>query len=413
VRLLLAVTCKDLRRFLSDPVSVGIWFGIPLGLAGLLYLVLGGRGGIAFSVQVLLVDEDQSFFSELLTDPDFAQLNEFMDIEVVSRELGLAEIEAGRATALLLIPQGFEQAVIAGDETELTLLTNPTQEAFADLVQEIIEVIVETVFYVQQARLVSTNATTEPSPVPQDCGSGDSGSLVSQIGCNLPRLHGPVLSTGIFLDSSSGPQPDRIAGHLVSLFLPGLLFLSVLFIVRGISGDIWREKAGGTLRRTLCSPNSHTVILLGKIVTAITFVGAVTLATLALDSLFIDLEPDRLLLAFTWCIFSGVALLHLFFLVQFLAPSQREASLLSTLILLPLLMIGGSFIPLEMMPVPLATAGRLTPNGLALARLKEILSGGGLDPTSLWVSAALLALFTFVSFVFCQLRLRRGFAVSS
>jgi len=57
------------------------------------------------------------------------------------------------------------------------------------------------------------------------------------------------------------------------------------------------------------------------------------------------------------------------------AGSQRGSELLSSIIVFPLMMLGGSFFPFEQMPAWMAAAGRWTPNGLGVARLKDLLYG--------------------------------------
>jgi ABC-type multidrug transport system permease subunit len=85
----------------------------------------------------------------------------------------------------------------------------------------------------------------------------------------------------------------------------------------------------------------------------------------------------------------------LFMLLQLLATSQKAGGLLSTLVLFPLMMIGGSFFPFEAMPGWLAAVGRRLPNGWALEQFRQILGGGataaGLLPAAAGLLAALLA----------------------
>ena len=45
------------------------------------------------------------------------------------------------------------------------------------------------------------------------------------------------------------------------------------------------------------------------------------------------------------------------------------------MIVFPLIMIGGSFFPFEVMPAWMARIGRWTPNGLASRNVKQILFG--------------------------------------
>ena len=65
IRFLLLSARKDLKRRLADPVSIGIWFGIPL-LLGSMLSTLGGGNDMP-RAKVLLVDQDDSLVSDLIT----------------------------------------------------------------------------------------------------------------------------------------------------------------------------------------------------------------------------------------------------------------------------------------------------------------------------------------------------------
>ena len=73
--------------------------------------------------------------------------------------------------------------------------------------------------------------------------------------------------------------------------------------------------------------------------------------------------------------------------------------------LFPLVMIGGAFFPFEAMPEWMAGIGRLTPNGWALERFKDIVTGT-LEPTVLLVTALGLLGVSFVMYLICLTRLR-------
>ena len=94
--------------------------------------------------------------------------------------------------------------------------------------------------------------------------------------------------------------------------------------------------------------------------------------------------------------------------LEALRPHQWVKNLL---VLFPLLMIGGSFFPFEAMPEGLAAIGRLTPNGMALTELVDLLDGeveaGSLARVAgtLFAAGALLLLFV-------ARRVRRGFVAA-
>ena len=90
--------------------------------------------------------------------------------------------------------------------------------------------------------------------------------------------------------------------------------------------------------------------------------------------------------ALVWAAYAGGALFSYLVLIQIFASTTRGGQFLSSMIVFPLMMIGGSFFPLEVMPAWMARIGRWTPNGIGVAQLKEILFGHP-DPARLAIAA--------------------------
>jgi ABC-type multidrug transport system permease subunit len=122
---------------------------------------------------------------------------------------------------------------------------------------------------------------------------------------------------------------------------------------------------------------------------------------------FFDVRMWRAPLAMLWATFAGTAMLAYFCLLQTLARNARGANLLSALVVFPLIMIGGSFFPFEAMPSWMAGIGRWTPNGLAVVRLKEMLTGTP-NVATLALSAAGIGLPALIAFFLAARRLERG-----
>ena len=152
-----------------------------------------------------------------------------------------------------------------------------------------------------------------------------------------------------------------------------MIFLSVLFVAQGMSGDVWNERRLGTLHRVASSPPSMAAFLAGKLLAGTSVAVLVAVIGVAAGIVLFDLSLSRAPLAVLWVAFSGCVMLVYFVLLQCLASSQRAGDMLSNLVLFPVLMLGGSFFPLQMMPEWMAEIGRWTPNGAALLRLGEIL----------------------------------------
>jgi ABC-type multidrug transport system permease subunit len=406
MRYLLVAAVKDSRRRLADPAAPAFWIALPLLLGGLLGFVAGSNDGAPPRATVLVADEDGTFVSGLLST---ALAQAPMDLQPVELDEGRRRIDDGDATALLVVPAGFQQAVLDGVSTrELTLVTNPAQQILPGIVEESLEIAVEGVFYAQQifgSTLQRIGAAAGP---PSDA---DVAAAAVEVNRQLARLQNvvapPVIALNVVREAT---EPIRPVLNIGQLFLPGMLFMSFLFIAGGMSGDVWEEQQMGTLRRALVTPQSAYRLLAGKVVAGAAFMTVIGLVALTAGTFVFDIAWWRVPGALAWCVFSGCALLALLTPLQMLASTQRAADLVSSTIIFPLMMLGGSFVPFATMPAWMAAAGRWTPNGLGVARLQDFLYGDvALLPIA--VAAVGIGVPAALAFVLSARTLRRKFAV--
>jgi ABC-type multidrug transport system permease subunit len=409
MRYIVVAAAKDIRRRLADPAAMTVWIGIPLLLAGLMNLVTGG-GDVTPRATVLLVDQDNTLLSGLLASA--GGRGSLVDLQPATLEEGRRRIDAGEATALVIVPKGFQEAAINETPSEIVLITNPAERILPGIVEEALEILVEGVFYGQQLfgpvirRVVNDN----PSSVPSDT---DVAAISVEINQQIARLQNvvipPVISLKVVADTpDEGAAPALDFGQL---FLPGMLFMSFLFIATGMSVDIWEEQRMGTLRRALTTPQSAYTLLAGKLAAGVALVTAIALVALVGSIALFDVSWTRIPAALAWCAFAGGALLALLTLLQTMASSQRGAEMLANTFVFPLMMIGGSFFPFDAMPGWMAAAGQWTPNGLAVVRLKDLLFG---DPSalSMLVATAGIGIPAAAAFLLAGRRLRGKFATS-
>ena len=109
--------------------------------------------------------------------------------------------------------------------------------------------------------------------------------------------------------------------------------------------------------------------------------------------------------------FAGGALFCFFALLQLFATSMRGGQLLSSMVVFPLMMMGGSLFPFETMPAWMAGIGRWTPNGLAVVHVKQILFGRP-DPGAMGMAALAIGAAAVLAFLLGVRRLRGTFAIS-
>jgi ABC-type Na+ efflux pump permease subunit len=406
MRYLIVAAAKDIRRRLKDPAALAFWVALPLLLGGLLSFVLGDNAPPPRAT-VLIADEDATFISGLL--PTALERAPVLDVQSVSVADGRRRIDDGDASALLIVPAGFGQAVLDSGSAELTLLTNPAEQILPGIVEETVEIVVEGVFYAQQLfgptlrRIGAGGAAGPPS-------NADVAAIAVEINQQIASLQNLVIPPAIALtvvrESPEQTGPSLTMAHL---FLPGMLFMSFLFIAGAMAGDIWEEQQMGTLRRALTTPQSVYRLLAGKLVAGLALMSVIGLVALVAAALLFDLAWWRVPVALGWCVFTGGALLALLTPLQMLASSQRAADMLSSTLIFPLMMIGGSFLPFETMPPWMAAVGQWTPNGLGVARLKDLLYADvAWQPIAL--AALGLGLPAAAAYVLAAGTLRRRFA---
>jgi len=414
-RLFTVSLVKDLRRRLADPLALVLWFGIPLLVASLLGLVsAGGQGPRG---RLLLADADEGLVGLVIAGAVRQQpLSTFFALERVAEAEGRAEVAAGRASALVIVPAGATGAILDGRPVTLALVTNPSQRILPAIVQQGLEMLVEAAFYLQRLggdalALVRDGQRTEGF-LDDDRIARASVDLNQRLRRLARVLFPPVLALAPKPAAGEG-SPGAAAGALDigRLLLPGVLFMALLFVAQGTSDDIWDEQRQGTLRRAMSAPGSVLAFLAAKLASGAAIAAGASLVALAAGIALFGVPPLRAAAAWPWCVFGGVVLLCLFQVPQLVATTRQGAGLLSNLIVFPLMMIGGSFFPFEMMPAWMARIGRWTPNGQAVARLKELLAGTA-DPAALAVAVVAMGVPAALALAVSARLVRRRFEVT-
>ncbi|GJM43781.1 MAG: hypothetical protein DHS20C21_06230 [Gemmatimonadota bacterium] len=416
-----ATAAKDWIRFRRDPVALVLWLGIPLVVGGLMVMMSGGKEGPRPQAHVLVADLDDSFLSGLLVGAlSQEEAGGFVRAEKVTEADGRARMEDGDATALLVIPVGFADALLNESPSELELVTNPSQRILPGIVEESLSMFVDATFYLH--RMIGDDLRTMAAG--PDSGDTFPDAWIADFSVRINHLVDDLRNT-VFppaIEVAFGPETDPAEevptaeasvadepASLALLFVPGLLFMSLLFMSQGFAADLWREREQRTLRRVISSPRTALEFLLGKVLGGAGVMLGVGAVALAAAFLYFDLDWILFPVAVAWATFSGCVLLVMMMLIQMLAASQRAGSILTMTLVFPLMMLGGSFFPFEAMPGWMVAVGSKTPNGWALVHLKEILAGSETAPELGLAFAGLLAL-TSVLLVLAGMRMSSGFA---
>ena len=408
MRFVVASFQKDLARWWQDRTAVLIWLGIPFLIGGLITSMIDGGDGGKPTGTLLIANLDDGMLGGLVAGA-FGQggLGELIVVESVSVEEGTRRIEAGEASGFLTIPEGFTDAFINATPVTLTLKTNPAQTILPGIIQDVTEILLDFGFYAQQllGDELQEIMDADIEGVPGDLFVADiSVQIQDKIEAVGPKVFPPIIDVEIVEPPPSEPPRD-----IALLFLPGIVMMAALFTVNSLAGDFWTERDTGTLRRLVSVPGKLAAFVTGKAMAAGTVVAIIVTLALVAGFAYHGVAWSKLPSSVIWVTAAGIGLFAWFAALQMLFSNQKAASLVTSILLFPLLMAGGSFFPLAALPEWMQAIGRLAPNGFVADRLTtelESATAWTFDPKS-W----LIVLAMIVSgFALCSWRLGAGFA---
>jgi ABC-type multidrug transport system permease subunit len=398
---------KDLLRIRRDPMGLLLWVCIPLLIGSMIALATGGSGGPKPRVELRIADQDGSLLSSALAGGfGMGPLRDLFHVEQVDAAVGSQQLRDDAASALLVIPKGFQAHLLDDVPVELSLVTNPAQRVLPGITQHVLRTFVDLVAVVRMVVRPALFGFASWEDLARES-LRMTGSDWRQLGIER-WSRGRRWFDPLAIEVVDAPKVAAApAVGFGAMLWPGMLLMALFFVAQGLGEDLWEERQLGTLRRVLAGPAGLQPWLLGKILAGASVSALVGAVGLTVGALFFGLSWTTLPLGVPWVALSGMAMLLLFWPLMCIASSARGANVLSSSIGFPLLMLGGSFFPFEAMPRFLADIGRCTPNGWLLARLRA-LDEGVFEPVQLLAGLAAVAALALVSVRFCAGRLRRA-----
>jgi len=378
---------KELKRRFNDPGGLISAIMIPFAIGFLMASVMGGNGGAAIKARLLVTDLDDSFISQgILSALGQDQVAEMILLEKVSREEGDRRINEGDGSGHLVIPEGFGEAWLEREKIALQLTVNPSQSISPRLIREMLESLLDLGDYLhkvfgQELKIISRSL--ESDALVGITSKDFSSNITDKVTGVADLIFPPVMEA-----EDVTPQPEGVSVNMALLMFPGILVMAAFFAANGQSTNFWTEKEKGTLGRWVASPNAFSSYWIAQWFTAMCLTAIVAAPIMLMGFFYFDISFEKYFTSLLWLALTGPILFALLSLIQVLAPSKKAGGMISTLIMFPLLMAGGSFFPTETMPEFIGTIAQFTPNGRVIEPLKGYLTGeygsSGMFP-HLWI----------------------------
>jgi ABC-2 type transport system permease protein len=277
-------------------------------------------------------------------------------------------MERGDASALVVLPKGLGDALLEGRAVRVVVVKNPSQQIVPQMVEQVVGVLGEAAFYVHE--LAGEELKSLRGREMDDAGIGALSTRLSRVIRAASGWNRLELKT----EEIKAKQAEATGGVGASV-MPGMLILALLFAASGLASDWWKEKQAWTLRRAMSTPAGLGPVVAGKVMSYSAVVTMLAVTGLGLGHWLLAMPVARPALAGAWLVVSGVVMFLVLTLLQTAASTRRTAEMASNLVVMPLMLAGGSLLPFEMMPPSMAAIARWTPNGAALVVLRRLLEG--------------------------------------
>ncbi len=367
------VVRRDLARRWRDPVGLLVQLAIPVGLLVVFRFAFGTAAEERTPrARLLVVDSDRSPVSHLIMGA-FSQggISRIVDAQAVDSSTAMRRLRRENASGALFIPAGFGDDFLAARPTRLLLYKNPSERILPSILEEVLSTMADG-GGVAQALLAEplgriSRMMEERDAPPESAVAATSVAVQRALARSGKYLLPPVISLTVEV-----PEGKRRLS-LIELFFPGLVFMGLVFLAQSIALDTGEERRRGTLRRSLAMGVDPGHLFLGKILAGLAIVIPAIGLILFLGHWLAGTPAPRLLAGWALLAAAAFATLGVLFVLALLPKSSRAAQVLTNLVVLPLLMLGGGFFPTEAMPGPIHSLAVHLPSGWVIDRLKDLL----------------------------------------
>ena len=384
------LAAKDSRLFLRDRTALLLTIALPLFLATIFASAMGGMtgGSKRARVELLVEDLDGSERSRAL----IAEIEASGALRVEAATGVRGEVADGEAPAALLVPSGYGEDLAAGRRPELRLYRDPAKQieqqivagnllaaAFRASGPELARGAIERGLALlgfhapgrAEARAVLEESFGRLQGIAATAAfrgdaagafpSGAGGPPDLEFADALPSL------VGIAVEDVAGPGGEVRKLAAQSHAISGIAVMMLLFGLSAAGATLIEERAAGTLQRLQLAPSTGASILAGKFLYC-ALNGVLQVAVLfAYGALLFDVPVTRAPIALA--LLSGAVIAAATSLGIALAvwcSSRKQLEGLSTLVILAMSALGGSWFPLAMTPEWYQRLGHFTLNAWAM-----------------------------------------------
>ena len=227
-------------------------------------------------------------------------------------------------------------------------------------------------------------------------------------------LVSPVLSTSLYFivfGSVIGGYVQKIDGiSYGSYIVPGLLMLTLLTqSISNTSFGIFFPKFNGTIYEILAAPISSFEVVLAFVGAGATKTLIVGIVIFITSTFFVEVQVKYPLLMIFLMLIVAITFALFGFLIGLLSSNFEQLSVIPTLVITPMVFLGGSLYSLDMLPSFWQTVTYFNPVVYLINGLR--FSFYGVSDFNIWISVTSMILFLLAIVTIVIILLKKGYNI--
>jgi ABC-2 type transport system permease protein len=226
----------------------------------------------------------------------------------------------------------------------------------------------------------------------------------------------PVITTSLYFivfGAAIGSRIDQVGGISYGAFIvPGLIMLNLLTnSISNASFGIYFPKFVGTVYEVLSAPVSTLEVILGYVGAAASKAVILGIIILITAGFFIDLQIAHPVMMMVFILLTALSFSLFGFILGIWADNFEKLSVVPTLLVTPLVFLGGSFYSTDMLPEPWQTISHFNPVLYLVSGLRW--SFYEISEVSVMLSLASILIFMFSCLAVVYYLFKTGYKLRS
>lgn len=309
-----------------------------------------GNIGTAFpNLPVSLVQMDDGQMANLVAS-QFIQISGqqrlFTVSESASYQAARTQLVEGNIKGIIIIPEGFSDALAAGQPATVQVTVDETNPTTGAVVQAEISAVFSIIGSSMSAQNINSMAGGRVNP-----------AFIMQ----------PISVTRIPLISGITSSFEFLA--------PGFMALTVITgSLQGVANAISREKEQGTMDGLLASPIPHVSIILGKVAaqTVRGLIQGFLILGLSIVLFGVQIYGSPLIM-FIVLLLGTASFVGVGIILTAVAPDQETAQMMTIILQFPMMFISGILFPIDQLPGWMQYIGKALPLYYAADALRKVI----------------------------------------